>query len=188
MKPTHTAGDTFREVVDLPAYPFADGWVLKLRLIARSGNQAPIEITGTGAADGRQHLVQALASATADWPAGEYGWVTWVERSGDSFTTGSGQITIQPDPRQVTGALDTRTLAERTLADLEAAYASFVSTRGAIKRYRIMERETEFQSAAEIQRQIKFWSDKVKAEKEAARIAAGGAPRNRIKLRFTRPR
>lgn len=188
MQTTHTAGDTFREVVDLPAFPSADGWVLKLRLIARAGNAAPIEITGTGAADGRAHQLQALAATTADWPAGEYGWVTWVERSGDSFTVASGQITVKPDPRQLTGSLDTRTLAERTLADLEAAYASFVTTRGAVKRYRIMERETEFQSADEIQRQIKFWADKVRAEKEAARIAAGGAPRNRIKLRFTRPR
>lgn len=186
MLAAHTAGDTLRYTVPSPAYPSTDGWTVSLRLVSLTPGQDPILVPGTQS-DG-QHIVEASATITASWPAGAYTWIEFVSRGAERHTLGRGQVTIEPNPLELAAGTDTRSLAERTLAALEQAYATWASTKGTVKRYKIMEREMEFHSAAEIQAQITFWGNKVKAERGAARIAAGGKPRNRLLVRFARPR
>lgn len=186
MHTQHTAGDTLSYGVLAPAYPPSAGWVVSLRLVPLVAGSDPISVPGT-VVDG-QHRVEASAATTAAWPAGGYTWVEIVTRGAERHTLGMGMVTISPDVASLPAGTDTRSLAERTLAALEQAYATWCTTKGNVKRYKIMEREMEFHSAGEIQAQIEFWSNKVKTEKEAARIAAGGKPRNRLLVRFARPR
>lgn len=180
------AGDTLSLTRPLPGRPPSDGWLLKATLIARSGAAATVALTGAAGA-GDQHELTVAPAVTAVWPAGAYSLTLWVERGADVYTVDTVQLDVLPNPRTATAAIDTRTLAERTLADLKAAFASWSSTRGMQRKYRINEREMEFASTAEIIKLVEYWTREVAVEKDAARRQAGGRPRNRILVRFNRP-
>lgn len=180
------AGDSLSLVVAHVAYPAGDGWVHKLRLVARAAGGSVISLTS--AADGDSHAYAVLASVTAGWAPGAYSFAGWVELGAAKNTTETGQLVIQPDPRQVAAGTDTRSQAERTLADLVAAKATWDVTGGRQRRYKIGEREMEFNSEAEIIQKILFWEGQLAAEQSAARLAQGLRPKNRILTRFTRPR
>lgn len=181
------AGDTLSLTRPPSGRPPSDGWVLKAKLIPRSGAAGTVALTGAAGA-GDQHELTVAPAVTAVWPAGAYSLTLWVERGSDVYTVDTVQLDVLPNPRTATAAIDTRTLAERTLADLKAAFASWSSTRGMQRKYRINEREMEFASADEILKLISYWEGAVAKEMEAARRAAGGKPRNKIKVRFTRVR
>lgn len=188
MPQTHTAGDTLTLTRTWPDYPAGAGWVGKLRLVPRSaaGGAAPIELTA--AAVGDQHQFTALAATTAAWVAGSYAMAFWVERGADVVTTGTDELQLLPNPRTLAAGTDTRTLAARTLADLLTARASFVATQGRVATYKIGDRERTFRNAAELNQEIAFWQAQVDNQTQAARLAAGLRPRNRILVRFSRPR
>lgn len=188
MTITHTAGDTFTRLSTWPAYPAGAGWVGKLRLIPRStaGGAAVIELTA--AADGDTFRFTAAASATAGWVAGAYALAEWVERAGEVHSTGADELMLAANPRSLAAGTDGRSLAVRTLADLIAARATFVATQGRVASYKVGDRERTFRTAAELNAEIRFWEDQVAAENQANRLAQGLAPRNRILVRFTRPR
>lgn len=188
MTITHTAGDTFTRLRSWPAYPAGAGWVGKLRLVPRStaGGAAVIDLTAS--ADGDAFRFTAAASATTNWVAGAYTLAEWVEKAGEVFSTGTDELLLAPNPRAITAGTDTRSLAVRTLADLMTARASFVSTQGRVASYKIGDRERTFRTAAELNQEIAFWEGQVAKENSAARLAQGLAPRNRILVRFTRPR
>lgn len=188
MSITHTAGDTFTRQRSWAAYPSSAGWVGKLRLVPRStaGGAAAIDLTAT--ADGDAYLFTAAASVTATWVAGAYALAEWVEKAGDVHSTGTDELLLAPNPRTLTAGTDARSLAVRTLADLIAARAQFSTTQGRVASYKIGDRERTFRNAAELNQEIAFWEGQVAAENQASRLAQGLAPRNRILVRFTRPR
>lgn len=184
----HHAGDTF--MVSRPAggYSSSDGWLLKGRLLPRSGSTTGTTVyTGTAQDDGG-HALLVPAASTADWAPGDYTLVLWVEKSTDVYTLPPCQVQVLENLRTASTGVDTRSLAERTLAQLKQAFADWSATRGMQRRYKVNEREMEFNSSAEILAQIHYWEAEVAREREAARRRAGGAPRNRIKVTFTRPR
>jgi hypothetical protein len=181
-----TAGDTLNYATDVVGYSASDGWVFKLRLVPRDAGASAFAIEGTP--DGSSWLVRVPPSATSLWAPGQYGWAAWVERAGEVYTIQSGQVTVLPDPRTLAAGTDGRSLAVRTLADLIAARAQFATTQGRVASYKIGDRERTFRSAAELNQEIAYWEDQVAAEQQASRLAQGLAPRNRILVRFTRPR
>lgn len=183
---TLTAGDTFAATVAVPAYPASAGWVAKLRLVARTGSSAPIDLTAAAAGD--DHLFTAAAAVTVDWPALAHTAVLWVEKGAEKFSVSQTQLTIAPDLRARGGGIDTRSLPRKTLDDLIAARAAWATTNGRTRRYKIGDREREFASAAELDAEIRFWQTQIAQEDAAARLAAGLPGRNRILTRFTRPR
>lgn len=188
MTITHTAGDTFTRLRSWPAYPAGAGWVGKLRLIPRStaGGAAVIDLTAT--ADGDAYRFTAAASATANWVAGAYALAEWVELAGAVHSTGTDELLLAPNPRSLAAGTDGRSLAVRTLADLIAARAQFATTQGRVASYKIGDRERTFRNPAELNQEIAYWENQVAAEQQANRLAQGLAPRNRILVRFTRPR
>lgn len=184
---THTAGDTFTALVSLAAYPSSAGWSAKLRLVPRAAGGTPIELTATPAA-GDGFAFQAAAGATASWTAGAYTSVLWVEKGADKFTVTQGQLQLAPDPRTIPAGTDTRSLPRKTLDDLLAARAVWASSQGRVRRYKIADTEREFNTAAELDAEIRFWQGQLASEDAAARLASGLRPRNRILTRFVRPR
>jgi hypothetical protein len=181
------AGDSFVwRAPALVGYLPADGWVLKARLVARVSNTFAMTYSGTEEAG--RHVLLITPAQTALWSPTAYSLVPWLERSPDVCTLDAVQLDVRPDPRTASGGLDTRSLAERTLADLKAAFAEWSSTRGVQRKYRVNEREMEFSAPDQILTLIAYWEAEVAKEAEAARRAAGGKPRNKIKVRFTRAR
>lgn len=183
---THTAGDTFTHVASLADYPASASWVGKLRLVPRAAGGSAVEVTST--ASGDDHLFTVAAATTGNWPAGDYTLVQWVEKAGEVHTTETGQLTVVANPRSIAVGTDTRSVARRTLADLIAARSTWATTQGRTRRYKIGDREREFASAAELSQEIAFWEGQLAVEDNAARLAQGLRPKNRILTRFTRPR
>jgi hypothetical protein len=176
------AGDTFTLSTTLPDYPAGDGWVLHYRLVPRETPGTAIDITCT--ADGDAHVAAASASTTASWQPGEYSWASWVDRAGESFSVATGSLTLTPDPRVSVAGADARSAAETALANARAALELWNPLR---KRYRIGDREMEFNSPADIIRVIRHWEGEVRRERAAAQIAAGiGTPRGRVFVRLAR--
>lgn len=182
------AGDTLNYSVTVRSYPSSEGWLLKLRLVPRSGVGAAILLTAPASVDDT-YLVQAQTGITAAWAAGQYGWAAWVENNaGERYTVDSGQLEVLPDPATTAVGIDSRSLPRRTLEDLIAARAAWAATQGRTRSYKIADRERVFASAAELNQEISYWEAQVAAEDNALRLAKGLRPKNRILTRFVRPR
>jgi hypothetical protein len=171
------AGDSLNFATAVCGYSAADGWVLRYRLIPQSGSGAPIELTST--AEQENYRVQVSSSVTADWPPAGYTWASWVERSGERYTVQSGQITITPNPRTATAGWDNRSPWRKALEDAQAALRAWTPTR---RRYKIGEREMEFNSAADVIKHIKYLEGQVLQEDINAGRAT--APARRIYTRI----
>lgn len=165
---TLRAGDTYSQLVTLADYPASAGWVLKARFTPRSGGQA---VQLTGSTEGDDHRITAAAAVTATWAAGDYAAAQWVEKAAEVHTTASGQLVVLPNLRTILGATDTRSQAEIALAAAKAALASWTPTQ---RRYKIGEREMEFNSTSEILRAISYWQHQVDREQGTAAAAPGG--------------
>lgn len=179
------AGDSLSFLALGGAYPASEGWVLKYRLVPLTAGGAAIDITAT--AEGDDHRVALAAATTAAWAPDTYSWVRWVDKAGEVYTLEKGQLVVRADPRTLPAGYDSRSLAHKALDDAKAAYATFASSKGALRRYRIGQREMEFHTAAEILKQIAYWEAEVAREERAARLAKGLRPKNRIVTRFVRP-
>lgn len=167
MQPsTIHAGDTLRFLRSLPDYPAGAGWVLKHRLAPRSPAGTALVFDASPVGD--DHQVNVPATVTAGWSADVYTLVAWVERGADVHTLDQTQLTVRPDPRTVGGGYDGRSMAQKALDDCRAAFATFSSTRGTQRRYKIGEREMEFNTAAEIIKQIQYWESEVNREDRKA--------------------
>lgn len=179
------AGDSLNFVTRVPDYPASAGWVLKYRLVPRTGTNAVIALSSV--ADGDEHRTQAAATTTASWAADNYSWSSWVEQGAEAYTVDAGQITIAPNPRTAVAGTDGRSLAQRTLDDLMAAKAGWDVSGGRQRRYKIGEREMEFNAESDILQKIFFWESQVAREQQATNLAKGIRPKNRILTRFVRP-
>ena len=172
-----TAGDTLNFATSVCNFSAAEGWQLHYRLVPRASGGAALQLSS--AADGESHRVQASATTTAAWAPGEYSWTSWVTKAAESYSVESGQVTILPNPRTVAAGYDNRSQARKALDDAKAALAAWSPTR---RRYKIGEREMEFNSTADIIKLITYWEAQVKSED----ILAGRAekPARRIYSRI----
>jgi len=111
-------GDTWSQTDSLPDYPASAGWVLKTRFVYDGAGTA---FTINSTASGDDHVTTIAASVTATWTAGICTWVQFVEDgAGQSISIGSGKITLQPDPRVATTAIDLRSAAQVGLDNVRA--------------------------------------------------------------------
>jgi hypothetical protein len=154
-----TAGDLFEVTTTLADYPAGEGWALTYRLIPRDGTGAAIQIDCS--ASGDDHVASQTTTATSAWQPGEYSWVSYVTLGAARHTVDRGQITIAPNAAALTAASDLRTENEIALADALKALREWNPTR---KRFRIGEREVEFNSSAEILTKISILRTEVRRE------------------------
>jgi hypothetical protein len=172
-----TAGDTVAWSKSLSDYPATDSWVLSYTLI----NSAH-KITITATASGADHLVTESAATTADWNAGTYTWQAIVTKAAERYTVGQGTLVVAPDIAAAT-TLDTRSTAQKALDQVNATLETYGS-KAYLQSYEIAGHKQQFQSPGEF---LTFRSKliaEVARENNAARIAAGKAPRNQIAVRF----
>lgn len=169
------AGDSLSFPTVVSDYPATDGWQLHFKLIPRftSPTQAPIELVAS--ADGASYRTEVAPAATGAWAAGDYGWHSWVQRGAgptlERVTLEAGnEIAVYPNPETAAQGTDTRSQAERALADCKAALAAWKPT---VDSYEIAGRSMRFKSTAEIREQIGYWQGIVNRERAAERRALG---------------
>lgn len=174
------AGDSLQFSTAVDSYPASAGWALSYRLVPRAGGAA---ITINATSSGDDYAVSVAAAATAGWTPGEYGWAAYVHQAGARYTVGTGQISIKPDPATMAAGTDTRSQAERAVADLKAALAAWSPVR---KSYAIGDVQMTFNSTADILQLLSFWESALLRERQAAALARGTANPNKIFVRSAR--
>lgn len=138
------AGDTWKWMRTLPDWP-ASSWTLKYRFKNAAGG---FEITAT--ADSDNYSIEVPAATTADYAAGDYAWIAWVEGgSSEKYTVGVGNAKVLPDYRAglATVALDDRSHARKML---EAIEAWLESRNPAVAMYEIAGRRMSYIPIAEL--------------------------------------
>lgn len=163
------AGDTWRwRREDLADYP-APTWTLKYRLKNAAGGQ---EITA--AASGAHHEVNVAAATTANYAAGRYQWVAWVEAGAEKYTVDSGEIQVLTDLRAggATAAQDTRTHARKVLDALESLIEGKATHD--VASYSIAGRALTKMSATELLQWRDHYRQEVRRENAAAVLRKGG--------------
>ena len=116
--------------------------------------------------------------------AGIYTWQAFLTSADTRITVGNGQLTVKANLSKVGQGYDGRSVAEKALADAEAALANYRATGGKIKSYTIGMRAMTFMDSSSILQEINYWKTRVSHEKAQQRIANGlGNPRN-LQVRF----
>lgn len=174
-----TAGDTIAWTKTLSAYPANDGWSLTYTLINSAGR---IVINAT--ASGADHQVNVAAATSADYAAGVYLWQAHVQKSSDRFTIASGTIVVAPN-LAAASTYDTRTSARKALDAVNAAMESYGS-KAYLQSFEIAGRKQQFHSPGDFLAFRSRLMAEVAREDNAARLAAGLAPKNQIHVRFGR--
>lgn len=109
------AGDSWKWDKHLSAYPPSEGWALTYYL------HGPAEVTELAAAassEGDYHEVRATPEVTEAYTRGTYTWLARVSDGTDSYTVGTGTVTILPNLATASSA---RSHAETALAAIDAA-------------------------------------------------------------------
>lgn len=170
------AGDTVSWQKSVPDYPATDGWTLKYRFINAT---ARIDITAT--ASGSDYVIDVLPATTATWAAGQYTWVSFVEKSGARHTIARGAITIKPDLAAQTSGYDTRTTAAKALS----AINSWLEARDlAVAEYEILGRRMKYIPIAELLNLRSKLTAEVVREEAADRLARGLPSKTKMYVRF----
>ena len=192
------AGDTLAFGVNVPDYPPAQGWTLKMRFTPRftTPTQTPIVLTATpGPVDvGGETFDYAIAvepAVTADWKAGAYGWASWVEKSGARQVLEearyAGELSVLADPATAGAGTDMRSPARRALDDARAARADYLAGgRGGVAEYSIGDRRMKFRDAGDFVALISRLEIEVSREQRATELAAGRPDPRKTYVRATR--
>lgn len=169
------AGTTLAFTKSLADYPASSGWALSYVLVNAAGRQ-----TFNASAAGSDFAVTVAASTTQDWAAGTYSLQGFVTKSGETFTVVNTTMKVLPNVVTGSGGVDTRSHAKKVLDALEALLEGKASQDQ--KSLTIAGRSISRMDVKD----LLDWRDKYRAEvaKEAQAndVAAGKAPRNRIKV------
>lgn len=178
IEPTRvTAGDTVTWLKSLSDYPATSGWVLSYTLI-----NGTAKITSTTTASGADHLVSIAAATTAVWAAGTYTWQAVVTKAAERYTVGQGAMVVAPD-LAAAATYDTRTSARKALDAVNVLMETY-GAKAYMQGYEINGRKQQFHTPGDFLAFRSRLMAEVAREDNAARIAAGLAPRNQIAVRF----
>lgn len=180
---TARAGDTLSFSVVTADYPPSAGWSLGISL-KNVGNA----YTASGTASGSGHAINITPAATAAWMPGRYMLTWWVERGyGSGFerhTLGTQPLVLLPDATTATPT-DGRSFARRALDAIEAVIEQRAG-RSDLE-YRINDRQVKHIPPLELMQLRTKLRAEVKAEENAATLAAGGSlPSRKVYVRFGR--
>lgn len=146
--------------------------------------RGPASLTLNAIANGAGWRTALTTTQSATLTAGKYFWAAILSKTGERVTASTGGLTVNVDLVTQIAGFDGRTQAEKALADAETALATFISSKGRIKKYTIGSRSMEFDTAGDILTQISYWKMKVANEHADNNRANGlGDPRN-LYVRF----
>jgi len=182
------AGDTLEFLTEVSAYLPVDGWIFKMRLVPRftSPTQAPVLLTAV--TEGTSYRISVGPSVTELWVAGQYTWISYVEKAGARHvlegTQYSGELTIEPDPDNLAQGFDGRSQAQKAIADLKIALATYTASNGAVKSYTIAGRSIIFHDSDQIKQQLSFWKTEAFREFRNDQLAKGLADPKTVYLKY----
>lgn len=126
-------GSTWDWSVMSDDYSAANGWSLKLYLVPRFASpvQAPIVIDSVAASDGVSHRFQRTAVQSGAYKSGQYGFHANAVKGSEVYTLGgtywTGEVTLFPNPADLTQGADSRSQAQKAVDDIRMALANAVS-------------------------------------------------------------
>ena len=172
-----TAGDTVSWEKTLPDYPASAGWALSYTFI-----NASAKISITAAANVDAHLVAVTAATSANWAAGTYNWLAVVTKTTQRYSVGSGVLVVAAN-LAAASTYDSRSAAKKTLEAVDAALVTY-GAKAYLQAYEISGRSQRFHTPGDFLAFRSRLQAEVAREDNAARVAAGLAPRNQINVRF----
>ena len=172
-----TAGDTLIWLKSLSDYPANSGWALAYSFINAIAKQ-----TVTATASGADHLATVTAAASAGWAPGTYTWVATVTKGSERYTIGQGSTIVAPN-LAAAATFDTRSSAKKALESVNVLLESYGS-KAYMHSYEIAGRKQQFNTPGDFLAFRSRLMQEVAREENAARMAAGLAPRNQIQVRF----
>lgn len=142
--------------------------------------RGPTQLTLQAQADGAGWMTVLTRAQSMTLAVGTYWWAALASSATERATLGAGQLQVLQDVSTLTAdGYDGRTLAEKALADAEAALADLAGSGKRVKRYAIGDRNAEYYTAEELLVAINYWRLRVTNEQTAKGIANGtGNPRN----------
>lgn len=161
-------------------YPVADSWAAALYISPRT---AGVVVTVNATTSGDQHVFAVAPAVTANWQPGDYAWEVWATLGDAAHRVAGGALLVRTALKGQDFAIDTRTDAERTLADYRAAFAAWSPL---TKQYLIGSRQMTFQSVTEIITAIQYWEGAVRRERMAQAILDGKPTGRKVYVRMGR--
>ena len=158
-------------------YSAADGWTLKYRLFNSVG-----KVDISSAADGANHKVTLAAAITAAYIAGDYSWLSYVEKGADKIEIARGYIKIVEDVLSM-AAFDFRSENRKTYELLLTAQQNWAANGEAVS-ISIGGRNVNYRSFDELKSAIATYKQLVYNEELEADIASGKRKRPRILRQF----
>ena len=158
---TLTAGDSARWHDDpWIATPSGDrltstDWTLTYQL------RGATQLTLTAVADGDGWSTSLGITDSQTLEPGVYVWGAYLSQPDERITIGGGTLTIKADPATITTPIDGRSVAQKALADAEAALADLYASGKKTKKYMIGNRSAEYYTAADLLGAITYWKRRV---------------------------
>lgn len=145
----------------------------------------PVEpITLTGSAQGSGWKTTIGLTEAESFSAGSYAWQAVLTSTTERITVASGRLTVEANLADAIAGYDPRSIAEKALAEAEAALAQYHATGGKVKEYVIGQRSMKFADSTQILQEISYWRTEVAKERNKARIAAGLGGGNTLGVMF----
>lgn len=176
-----TPGDSLSWSKSLPDYKPSDGWILTYIL---ANVDSSLTITATDG--GQNHLISEDAATTAQWPAGDYTWHSYVTKGAERVTIAFGSMTLNPNYAIHTSGYDARSHVKKVLDALEAMLENKASqdqlsySIGSGTSNRTLARLSPSEVLEWYYKYKVLYSQELKAE----RIAKGLGHKGKIKVRF----
>ncbi|SHM05873.1 hypothetical protein SAMN05216428_112103 [Nitrosospira sp. Nsp11] len=141
--------------------------------------RGPASVTLDAVADGQGWKTTLTLEQSGTLLPGIYTFAAYAKAAGVRVTAATGTLTITPDLSLATVGHDSRSMAEKALADAEAALANLNASGKRIREYSIGSRSAKYYTAAELLEAISFWKIKVRNERHIKAMANGlGNPSN----------
>lgn len=181
-----TAGDSLEWVIDCPVNVggteiSSANWGMSTVFAGPSVHT----IEANSEPNGWQSVI--LSSQSAEFLPGDYAWEARVSNvaTAERKTILRGRVRVLPDIATLPAGNDPRSLAEKALADAQAALAKYNGSGGKMKQYAIAGRSIVFADSQQILAEIAYWQRLVNGEQAKARIAAGKSSGHSVYVRFT---
>lgn len=136
--------------------------------------RGPSTLELAAVADGAGWSTTVTATQSAGLMTGNYAWFALLTNEDQRITAATGRLYVAPDPLNLPAGYDPATVAERALADAEAALAGFQSSGGKVKRWRILDREQEFHGVSDIMQVLSYWRGRCRNERAATSRKGNG--------------
>lgn len=147
-----------------------------------AGPVAPVTLEAVPSGNGWQSTI-GLTEAES-FTAGSYAWQAVLTSNTERITAATGRLTVESNLADAIAGFDPRSVAEKALAEAEAALAKYHATGGKVKEYVIGQRSMKFADSTQILQEISYWHAEVAIERNKARIAAGLGGGNTLGVMF----